>query len=217
MVGEQDYVIAPFGVSYTGPVVPPPVPPQGEYLPSPTIRRAPEAKFTPTAAGLRVGEGHVAGPALDFQSMVSEAISRIFAAGIQQASRLTPTAIAVPPQVQAASPGTSGLAPVQEYVHSEGSLQDEEYLGDLDLSEDEGMEPDMPAFPGLFKPSLLKSLLHKAKVATNMGLGSAPASQAQDASGPSEHFFRVPKQEPEFVPCPGSGLGHSDRNVRFLF
>lgn len=42
---------------------------------------------------------------------------------------------------------------------SQSSLLEEEVQKDLDLSEDEGLTPDHPAFAGLFRPTLFKSLL----------------------------------------------------------
>lgn len=198
-----DHVRPFLGVSHVGPVVtPPPVQAQEESFPSTINRRAPEATFTPTAAGLRAGEGQCAGPPLDLQNMVSEAISRIFVAGIQHATHLAPTSTAVKPQVPAATLGTSGSPSAQESNHSEGSLQDKEYLGEFDLSEDKALALDLLAFPGLFRSSLFKSLLHKAKVTTNMGIVMAPVSQATDTSALHGNLFRVPKPEHDFVPCP---------------
>lgn len=40
---------------------------------------------------------------------------------------------------------------------------------DIDLSDDEGLMPDQPAFVGLFRPQLFRSLLHKAKITTRQG------------------------------------------------
>lgn len=119
-------------------------------------RRAPEVTFTPTAAGLHDGEGHGADPALDLQTMVSEAISRIFLVGIQQAACSSSTTVKplVPVPISAVSESPS----VQESIHSEGSLQDKDYFEEFNLSDDKGMAPDMPAFPGLFRPSLFKSI-----------------------------------------------------------
>lgn len=40
---------------------------------------------------------------------------------------------------------------------------------DTDLSDDEGLMPDQPAFVGLFRPHIFRSLLHKAKPTTRQG------------------------------------------------
>lgn len=45
-----------------------------------------------------------------------------------------------------------------------------EELRDQDLSEDEDLSPDQPSFVGLFKLQLFRSLLHKAKTTTRLGL-----------------------------------------------
>lgn len=50
---------------------------------------------------------------------------------------------------------------------SQASLSGEELGRDIDLSDDEGLLPDQPAFLGLFRPHL--SLLHKAKTTTQQG------------------------------------------------
>lgn len=144
-VDLPDHVRSPFGIPHVEPMVPPSVSTPGEPFPLVITCRAPEATFTPTAASLRTGEGHGAGPALDLQTMVSEAISRIFAAGIQQA----PPSTAVNPPVPVPISTVSELPSAQECMHSEGSLRDEDYFDELDLS-DEGTAPDMPGFPGLF-------------------------------------------------------------------
>lgn len=62
-------------------------------------------------------------------------------------------------------------APVQDppsplpSIHSEDSLVGEYEINDQELSEDEGLIQDKPAFSGLFRSTLFKSLLYKA----NMG------------------------------------------------
>lgn len=60
--------------------------PPNTILPPQVPHAVPEATFTPTAAGLRMGEGQSCGQFLDFQSLVSQAITCIFQAGLQQAT-----------------------------------------------------------------------------------------------------------------------------------
>lgn len=54
-------------------------------------------------------------------------------------------------------------------VPSEDSILEKGEVDDQELSEDENLTPDKPAFTGLFMPSLFKSLLYKATDVTNMG------------------------------------------------
>lgn len=90
----------------------------------------------------------------------------------------------------------------QESSQSDGSSIEEDYPDDLEFSEDEGLWPDRPAFTGLFRPSVFKSLLHKAKVATNIGVFEDHSDQSQGSAAPHDYLFMVPKQEQEFIPCP---------------
>lgn len=163
----------------------------------PTI---PEATFTPTAAGFPVGEGHTGGQPFDFQSLVSQAITHLFQAGLQQTSYL------IPSEVCASSICPASLAPpqpsAQAFGHLEEPLQDEVYLEDFELSDNEEMIPDKPTFPGLFRPSLFKSLLHKTKMATNMGQGLDQPSTSQSQPDPNGNLFLVSKPDYDFVPCP---------------
>lgn len=59
------------------------------------------------------------------------------------------------------------------------------------------MAPDRPAFSGLFRSSLFKSLLHKAKPTSNMGRSTSTADQPQDIPDPHEGLFSeiVPEQD----------------------
>lgn len=88
------------------------------------------------------------------------------------------------------------------YGHLEESVRNNDYLEEFEFLDNEGMIPDKPAFPGLFRPSLFKSLLHKAKVATNMGKVLDPASLSQEPANLNENLFMLPKPDHDFVPCP---------------
>lgn len=63
-------------------------------------------------------------------------------------------------------------------------LQEDDYPEDFEFSEDEGLMPDRPAFTGLFCPSVFKSLLHKAKVVTNIGVVDDLPDQPQGSAAP---------------------------------
>lgn len=166
------------------------------------LRRQPEATFTPTAAGLRAAEGCLSGSQLDFQSLLSTALSSLLAAGIQQATH--PPLQSLPIQHLAqANPSTGAHSPpCKESASSIDSKHGEDCPEDIEFSEDEGLLPDAPAFTGLFRPSLLKSLLHKARLTTNLGKNDTPLSKSQIASGPHDLLFRLSKPDKDFIPCP---------------
>lgn len=53
-------------------------------------------------------------------------------------------------------------------ITTEVSTWEEEHPEGYQLSEDEDLPLEKPAFTGLFKPSLFKSILHKARAATDL-------------------------------------------------
>lgn len=60
-----------------------------EFHRQPTARRqVPEATFTPTAAGLCAGEGQALAQPMDIQILISETLSKMLVAGIQQGSQI---------------------------------------------------------------------------------------------------------------------------------
>lgn len=71
------------------------------------------------------------------------------------------------PAGQSAFPGPRSHSPS---LGSEDSLLGDEGQREFDLSEDEGLILDSPAFTGLFPPALFKSLLHKARTTTHLGV-----------------------------------------------
>lgn len=86
-------------------------------------------------------------------------------------------------------------------VEDVDSWRGEEDQGDPEFSDNEGVLPDRPAFMGLFCPSVFKSLLHKAKVTTNMGVDETPIDQSQRALNPHGDLFSVSTPDQEFIPC----------------
>lgn len=90
----------------------------------------------------------------------------------------------------------------QDSLHSDDSVLEENYQPEFEFSEDEGLMPERPGFTGLFCPSVFKSLLHKAKVSTNVGVVEGSSDQIQGSSNPSKDLFMIPKPEQEFIPCP---------------
>lgn len=86
-----------------------------------------------------------------------------------------------------------------------GSLSEEEEAEsrELALSDDEGLSPDQPAFIGLFRPQLFRSLLHKALAVTGLGNSTSASTDPQPA-GPSQatSLFIEPAVEPDLIPAP---------------
>lgn len=128
------------------------------YVPQ---RQQPEATFTPTAAGLRAPEGHLRRAQLDFQSLLSNALSSIFVVGMQQATQSQ--APPLPPQPHGPLSARAPSPSRGEATSSTDSEHGENCPEDIKFSEDEGLLPDALTFTGLFRPSLFKSLLHKAR------------------------------------------------------
>lgn len=82
---------------------------------------------------------------------------------------------------------------------SEESVWGEEHLADQDLFEDEGLVPDKPAFTGLLKPTLFKSILYKAKATTHMGVTAPPEQGATDPQDPSGGLFNEPDHAQKII------------------
>lgn len=78
--------------------------------------------------------------------------------------------------------------------------QQREDLGEPGLSDDEDLSPDQPTFIGLFKPQVFRSLLHKAKLTTGLGLPAPKSSPLGDIAGPSSSLFEEPTHEAEEIP-----------------
>lgn len=164
-------------------------------------RSAPEATFTPTAAGLHAGEGPHPGLPCDIQTVISETISRTLMASAQQGAHLSSMSAAPPPHVDSYVNIDLHDSSQQDSVHGEDSLLDDDDHRDMEFSDNEGMLPDRPAFTGLFRLSLFKSLLHKAKRTTNLATSVGQPDQ-EVASHPHDELFTVPKTEQNFIPCP---------------
>ncbi|XP_058037681.1 uncharacterized protein LOC131197525 [Ahaetulla prasina] len=90
----------------------------------------------------------------------------------------------------------------QVHSPSQASLVDEGDLRDQNLSEDEDLVPDQPSFVGLFNPQLFRSLLHKAKVTTRLGVTHTAPDPTSGTTDPPLDLFSVPVIESEEVPAP---------------
>ncbi|XP_060542553.1 lamina-associated polypeptide 2-like isoform X2 [Pantherophis guttatus] len=106
-----------------------------------------------------------------------------------------------PPLSQAYGDLPRGYSYHTESLLADDSVWDEEEPEEMELSEDEDLAPERPSFTGLFRPSMFKSLLHKAKITTNMGVSSTQPSQQAD-SHPHDDLFQLHKPEQDFIPCP---------------
>lgn len=143
-----------------------------------------EATFTPTAAGLRDPVGSSPTPPLDLQTFLSSAFSSFLAAGLQQATQLPPQPLAGHSAQQAPPTSSSHSTRRGAATAQADSDPSEDCPEDIEFSEDDDLPPDNPAFTGLFRPSLFKSLLHKARLTTNLG-----ASGVDSMGAPSTLFF----------------------------
>lgn len=155
----------------------------------------PEASTTPTVAGLRVPAQGSQAQTLDLQAMVAAALANIFQAGLHQASQPETPLPTTQPSTSSAPP------PPPQTLQGDTESAEEDYLDDI-FSADDEMEPEAPTFQGLFKPSMFKALLRKARLATNMGLSQAAGTHAPSTSTNHEELFKVKKPEQEFVPFP---------------
>lgn len=86
----------------------------------------------------------------------------------------------------------------------QGSMSEEEgeESRELPLSDDEGLAPDQPAFIGLFKPQLFRSLLYKALAVMHLGSASAtPPSGPRGSDMASSLFVELSVQQ-DTLPAP---------------
>lgn len=133
----------------------------------------PEAIFTPTAAGLCPQQPSETVHPPNMGAIITEAIRQGIAAGLQhRASSQVSDRLRSLGLREAKDP--QGLLPHPDHLPSVSPSQaslsgEEEARRDSDLSEDEGLTLDQPAFMGLFRPSLFRYLLFKAKKVANMG------------------------------------------------
>lgn len=141
--------------------------------------------------------------------LISEAIRQGIAQGLQQKSAHPPEApIHHRSEALSDQEELEGIAMADEAADSvsQDSLSEGEIVADQDLSDDEGLEPDQPAFIGLFRPNLFRSLLHKAQVVTGLGVSSSASSSSAaptTAQGDSaSSLFQEPSVQKEVIPAP---------------
>lgn len=107
-----------------------------------------------------------------------------------------------PPPTLAPPPAKVQTSFRKDTISSAESEQEEEFPEDVELSEDDDLPPDAPAFSGLFRPSMFKSLLHKAHLATNFEKVASSSTEPQATAGPHDSLFRLSKPDRDFIPCP---------------
>lgn len=98
-------------------------------------------------------------------------------------------------QLHPALAGRPASSSQHDSTSSEASSREDDSPEDLEFLEGEGLRPGRPEFIGLFRPSLFKSLLHKAKVMTNTGVVEDPQVQRQEMAFPNDDLFLIPKTE----------------------
>ncbi|XP_070607231.1 uncharacterized protein [Erythrolamprus reginae] len=151
--------------------------------------QAPLATFTPTAAGLRPQTGSWQHVPPDLQEMFANVYAQGVNAGTgQQVNR---------PQTQARNlwpiPPPSGLGSLSEDPDF-GEDSDKEY----EFSEDENT-PEQQPVAGLFKPTLFRTLLFKAKQV--MDLQGAAKTPEAETGKTSASLLREPQPESDHIPA----------------
>lgn len=165
------------------------------------VRPGPSASFTPTAAGLRPQDGLGWPSQIDFQSLFTDALAKAIASGLQQGSRGSGLQAGWAPAAPPPIPASAAHCHTEEVSSDESGAGDAEQQ-DPEFSEDEEVVPDRPAFSTLFRLEVFKTLLRKAKIATNMGRIVNPVYQGSGSSQPHGELFAVPAPDQDFIPCP---------------
>lgn len=160
----------------------------------------------PTAAGLRQAKQQDPQISTAMATSITEAIKQGTAQGLQQrASSEVSDYISRLSQSQGShqfedSTGERRLA-YSPGSASQASLPGEETPHDLELSDDEGLEPDQPSFVGLFRPQVFRSLLFKAQTTTRLGCPLPLAEPVYTAVDPSTSLFVEPTVQRDTVPA----------------
>ncbi|XP_060547808.1 uncharacterized protein LOC132711896 [Pantherophis guttatus] len=110
--------------------------------------------------------------------------------------RILPLPPPPPPPLPAQAIQPSLGAPSEVSYSTEGEQVEPEF------SDDEEVTPERPAFATLFRPAVFKTLLRKAKAATNMGTIVNPNLQGSSDTQPHGELFAVPAPDHDYIPCP---------------
>ncbi|XP_013910711.1 PREDICTED: bystin isoform X2 [Thamnophis sirtalis] len=85
---------------------------------------------------------------------------------------------------------------------SEESLTGDKAQRDLDLSDDKALVSDPPAFKAVFPPALFKTLLHKARTTTKLGVGTTTIVGTMGHKDLDEGVISESLEEKEEIPAP---------------
>ncbi|XP_034262888.1 uncharacterized protein LOC117658879 [Pantherophis guttatus] len=178
-------------------------------------KTAPEATFTPTAAGLRPRERQQTEKSCpkepeispEIRLIIAEAIAQGIAAGMQRNQQAASGN--TPQQGQSSAPNNPkdvaapprALSPASSMFSQESLSDDEEHQGSM-LSEDKGGTTDTLGFTGLFRPALFKTLLHRAKATARIGGDPSVSDPASGLSDPNSLVFSEPTTDNEEIPSP---------------
>lgn len=132
------------------------------------------------------------------ETIISEAIERGTAAGLQRSHSYRETSLRSEGSVDVPVRGNSsgGQLHHQRFyclVSSEYSDSHENMDREMELSEDKSLSPDQPDFIGLFRHQLFKSLLYKAKTTARLAGHRLAADPLLTQSMPGSLSSRNPK------------------------
>ncbi|XP_032076117.1 lamina-associated polypeptide 2-like [Thamnophis elegans] len=139
--------------------------------------------------------------------MISEAISRGVGAELARRSQVSRPTLAYSGLAPQAVQGDSSIlqtdppSPLHSVFSAQSPLVEEGEIQDRELSGDEGFPVDQPPAPGLFRHTLFKSLLYKAKTTAHMGeaISAESAAVGLDAT---ERLFAEQVALQDFIPSP---------------
>ncbi|XP_013923459.1 PREDICTED: dnaJ homolog subfamily C member 13 [Thamnophis sirtalis] len=139
--------------------------------------------------------------------MISAAISRgVDAELLRRAQPPRATVVHAGPDPQPVQGDSSILqtdppSPLPSVYSEESALVEEGEVIDREFSDDEGLPLDQPTAPGLFRHSLFKSLLYKAKTTTHMGEAASKDSTAVGLDA-TERLFTEQVALQDVIPSP---------------
>lgn len=137
------------------------------------------------------------GPILsaEMQEVITRAISQGKAKGLQRRDRSTARAAPSRPRKEGTGSRRMRHPSMESSVVSEDSAWEEQ---------EQEFSPDAPAFSGLFKSNLFKSILHKTKIITQLGSKTQADQGSSDpvAPTPRDSIFKVQALAEELVLVP---------------
>ncbi|XP_060543266.1 uncharacterized protein LOC132710656 [Pantherophis guttatus] len=144
-------------------------------------------------------------PADQLQQMIEAAVQKSLAArsglSSRQGSVREPSPFSAGRSDEGCSHSVRSASPTSSH-YSHPSAFIDEGDPDSDLSEDENLPPDQPAFTGLFPQALFKSLLFKAVNTARLSSPNADPVPPQSSSGALDLMFAEPARPITSVPTP---------------